>query len=81
MNVRIQFFSRLRAIGGDAELNRELPEGATVSAAFTQLEAEFPKLRDWEGKLLFAVGVEFASCEDVLREGDLLSLMPPVQGG
>ena len=57
--IRVQFFSRLRAIGGDAVLTRDWPEGTLVGEAISLLEAEFPELADWEGKLLLAVGVEF----------------------
>lgn len=81
MTIRVQFFSKLREIAGDSILERAFEEGTTVGEALAGLEREFPKLAGWEGKLLLAVGVEFAGREQVLREGDLLSVMPPVQGG
>jgi molybdopterin converting factor small subunit len=81
VNIRIQFFSRLRQIGGDAVLTRDWPAETDVQTALAYLEKEFPPLADWQSKLLFAVGVEFAQPEQILHEGDLFCLMPPVQGG
>ncbi|MEO7933822.1 MAG: MoaD/ThiS family protein [Chthoniobacterales bacterium] len=81
MTIRIQFFSRLREIGGSAVLEREVAPGTTVGAALAELERDLPKLADWQGKLLLAVGVEFAPHDQILQANDLLSVMPPVQGG
>ena len=77
----MQFFSKLREIGGNEVLERSIRDGATVGEAFAELEGEFPALSGWQGRLLLAVGVEFAKLDQVLQEGDLLSVMPPVQGG
>jgi molybdopterin converting factor small subunit len=77
----VQFFSKLRELTGSSQLERTLATGATVGEALAALESEFPKLAEWEGKILLAVGVEFASRDQVLQDGDLLSVMPPVQGG
>ena len=35
----------------------------------------------WDERLLLAVNAEFANRDSVLREGDEVALMPPVQGG
>ncbi len=41
----------------------------------------FPQLKEAEKTALIAVGLEFATRSSRLREGDVLSLMPPLQGG
>ena len=79
MTIRVQYFSRLRELNGPLAL--ELLDRATVGDALMQLEGRLPLLSDWNGKLLLAVGLEFARRDQVLLENDLLSLMPPVQGG
>lgn len=81
MKVRVQFFSRLLDVAGASLLERELPPGATLGDLLQDLGRDFPRLGDWDSCLLLAVGVEFATRDQPLREGDLVSLMPPVQGG
>ena len=81
MKVTVHVFSFLRQIVGQNELLLELPEGATVADALTQLYARFPRLKEAEKTMLLAVGVEFVSRTSKLGDGDVLSLMPPLQGG
>lgn len=81
MKVTVQFFSFLRSIAGRDELQLELPSTATVADALRQLSAQFPRLREAEKTTLVAVGVEFAGPDAALRDGDVISLMPPLQGG
>ena len=68
-------------MAGRNELTLDLPEGATVADALARLYEEFPRLKEAETTALLAVGVEFATRASQLREGDVLSLMPPLQGG
>ena len=81
MKITIQFFSFLRQMVGQNELTLDLPEGATVADALAQLYAKFPRLKEAEKTVLLAVGVEFTRRASKLRDGDVLSLMPPLQGG
>jgi len=46
-----------------------------------KLFARFPKLAGARNSLLVAVGVDYQGADYVLREGDEVSLFPPVQGG
>ena len=81
MNVEVQFFSRLRDLTGASHLERAVPAGETVGGLLLALYEEFPRLRAWDAHLLLAVGLEFAERGQVLSGGDVVSVMPPVQGG
>ncbi len=81
MNVNVQFFSYFKQLTGTSATSEALPEGATVAELLTALAARFPKLRGGEKSTLVAVGVEYAAKDQVLREGDEVSVFPPVQGG
>lgn len=81
MKITVQVFGFLRSVVGQNELVLELPEGANVADALAQLYGRIPRLQDADKTVLAAVGVEFAKREDALRDGDVLSLMPPLQGG
>ena len=83
MNVRVhvQFFSRLRDLAGESELELEVPERTSVAELLDILYSRAPALRDWDKSILVAAGVEFVGRDYVLQSDDRISIMPPVQGG
>ena len=81
MNVRAEFYSRLKEIIGASALDLSLPENATVNDLFEQLKESYPQMRDFEKSVLFGIGVEFVDPSYVLNAGDVIAIMPPVQGG
>jgi molybdopterin converting factor small subunit len=81
MKVRVLVFSVLRDIVGGDEIEREVPEGSTVGDLIEGMTVEWPKLREWEGRVLMAVDQEYARKDVVLSEGVEVAVMPPVQGG
>jgi MoaD family protein len=81
MKVRAEFYSRLKEIIGARALELSLPENASVNDLFEQLKKSYPKLGDFEKSMLFGVGVEFVDRSHPLNDGDVIAIMPPVQGG
>ena len=81
MTVRVQFFSHLRDVAGASESEAHVPEGASVADLLSVLYGRHPKLRDWESSILIGAGVEFVERDYLLRQGDEIAIMPPVQGG
>jgi len=81
VKITIQLFSFFRQLTGQNDLPLDLPESATVADALTLLHARFPQLKEADKTTLIAIGVEFATRTTKLRDGDVLSLMPPLQGG
>ena len=59
----------------------ELAEGTTVEMLLKKLFELSPGLMAWNRHLLVAAGTEWVDRNYLLRPGDLISLMPPVQGG
>jgi molybdopterin converting factor small subunit len=64
------------AVGGRAQV--ELPDGATVFRLVEQLGLPFEVE---EGVLVAAVNDEVADLQATLREGDVISMFPPLAGG
>ena len=76
MVVRVRLFAALRERAGANELELELPEGARVRDALSQVRA----LTDGV-PVVMAVNQEYAAEDEPLRGGDELALIPPVSGG
>jgi molybdopterin converting factor subunit 1 len=76
MVVRVRLFAALRERAGANELELELPEGARVRDALSQVRALTEGV-----PVVMAVNHEYASEDEPLRGGDELALIPPVSGG
>jgi molybdopterin converting factor small subunit len=77
--IQIQYFARLRDLGGPNLI--ELAEGTTVEGLLNNLFERRPNLEAWNKHLLVAAGTEWVQRDYVIKPGDTISLMPPVQGG
>jgi molybdopterin converting factor small subunit len=77
--VKIQYFSLLRDLNGPDSV--EISEGSTVADLLKALFAQVPGLEAWNKRLLIAAGIEWVPQNYVVRPDDVISLMPPVQGG
>lgn len=77
------FFSILRDLVGADELEEVLPPGREwrVEDLLEKLYAEHGGLRDWDGKILVALDMEYVDRQRVLSDGQEIAIMPPVQGG
>jgi molybdopterin converting factor small subunit len=81
MQVTVQFHSYFKELTGCAESSEMLPDDATLGSLHDQLMARFPKLAAMKKSTLLAVGVDYQTRDYVLKDGDEVSLFPPVQGG
>jgi molybdopterin converting factor small subunit len=81
MQIRVQFYSYFKELTGCAETTEILPTGATLGDLHEQLMARFSKLAAMKKSALLAVGVDYQPRDYVLKDGDEVSLFPPVQGG
>jgi molybdopterin converting factor small subunit len=59
----------------------ELAEGTTVEGLLHRLFQQRPTLEAWKKHLLVAAGTDWVQRDYVIKPGDTISLMPPVQGG
>src|SRR5690242_798303 len=72
MHVRVRLFAGLRERAGTAEVELELPDGAVVGDALTQvarIAGDTP--------VVMAVNHEYADAAAPLHPGDELALIPP----
>jgi molybdopterin converting factor small subunit len=81
MCLKVSFYSYFKDLAGCAETNVTLSAGSTLGDLVKTLSDQFPKLGGMQRSLLMAVGVDYQPRDYVLKEGDVVSLFPPVQGG
>jgi molybdopterin converting factor small subunit len=81
MRIKICFYSYFKDLTGCAETTKNLAEGSSIADLLKQLIEKFPKLAAMQKSALIAVGVEYQNKDYILKEGDEVSLFPPVQGG
>lgn len=81
MRVKVCFYSYFKDLTGCAETVETMPDGSTLDGLCRNLIARFPKLAAMQKSTLIAVGVDYQPRSFVLKEGDKVSLFPPVQGG
>jgi molybdopterin converting factor small subunit len=81
MRVPVHFYSYFKDLTGCAEAAEELPGNKTLADLLKLVFQRFPKLAAMERAMLVAVGVDYQPRDYILKEGDEVSLFPPVQGG
>ena len=81
MRVSVHFYSYFKDLTGCAETAEELTENNTLSDLLKIIFQRFPRLTAMERAMLVAVGVEYKPRDYILKDGDEVSLFPPVLGG
>jgi molybdopterin converting factor small subunit len=81
MRVSVHFYSYFQEMAGCAETTEAMDENNTLTDLLKKVFQRFPKLAAMERAMLVAVGVDYQPRNYVLKDGDEVSLFPPVQGG
>ena len=81
MTVTVQLWGQFARIADQRELRLDLPAGATTGSLLKAIYARWPQLAALDKSLLVAVGLEWVNRDQPLKDGDRVSLAPPVAGG
>ena len=81
MQVKVQFYSYFKDLTGCMELVEPIRPDQTLGELLDDLGHRFPKLGAMRKSILAAVGVDYQTRDYKLKDGDEVSLFPPVQGG
>ena len=79
MKVTVKFFARYREIVGDAEIEVEIDNGATVAGLIAKLVGKYPGFP--ADPYMVAVNAEYVEPDTILHEGDEAAFFPPFSGG
>lgn len=81
IEVAVSFYSFFKDMAGCAGCSEVMPVGSKLADLVGLLSQRFPRLQPMRKSMLLAVGVEYQDGSYVLKNGDEVSLFPPVQGG
>lgn len=82
MKVTVSYYSWFRDHSGVSSEEVEITESAsTLGDLLNAVHKIHPSLKESERSTLMAVGVEYQDANHPLKDGDQVSLFPPVQGG
>jgi molybdopterin converting factor small subunit len=81
MQVAVHFYSYFKDLTGCARTTETLAPGSRIADLMCQLAGRFPQMGPMQKSTLIAVGVDYQTPDYLLRDGDEVSLFPPVQGG
>ena len=81
MKIAVRLFAAARELAGCAEVQVELPQGATVAHLRQELSQQHPAVAELAARSLLAVNAEYAADDAQLAHGDDVALIPPVSGG
>ncbi len=81
INVSVLYFAQLREVRGSTEEGVRIVEGTTIGELLNILEKDEPCLKGFEDSMIFFLNEERAEGDEVLKDGDIVALCPPVSGG
>jgi molybdopterin converting factor small subunit len=81
MTIHVHYWSYFKDIVGSDHSVFEVPPETTLGQLQDRIGQLFPKMAALRGCTLASVGVDYQTAEHPLRDGDQVSLFPPVQGG
>jgi molybdopterin converting factor subunit 1 len=81
MRVKVLYFAAARDLAGTSEEELELEGRADVDGVRASIGALHPALAPHLGVCRFARNERFAEAGEVVLDGDVVAVLPPVSGG
>ena len=81
IQITVKLFAIFQEVFATNEMQINLKSGASVSQIFDRLVSQHPNLEKWRSLTRYAVNLNFAEPQTILKNGDEVALIPPVSGG
>ena len=81
VKVKVKLFAAYQEVFQVPELELEFSEGTQVIAVLEYLLVKKPELEQWRNLTRFGINLEFVEPDRLLKDGDEVVLIPPVNGG
>ena len=79
MKIKVLFFGPTADATGTRSVMRDVPIGIKSSKLLDQVLVDFPELG--RHRLLFSLNQQYATGDEVIRDGDELAIFTAVSGG
>jgi molybdopterin converting factor subunit 1 len=80
MEISVLFFGITKDLVKSSQLQIEVVENSSISNLKSVLKDTFPELENINSYAI-AVNEAYALDENILKEGDIVAIIPPVSGG
>jgi MoaD family protein len=81
MKIKLKPLAFFRQVLGAPELSYEIAEGATAEDLLEDIFRKHPVLEKSRGHVVVTINKTAVMLTETLREGDEVSILPPVSGG
>ena len=81
MNITLKFFGQLRELTGTDTLEIKVKKSASVEDLVWVVGERFPIIREHLKHVSISIDNEYASKDEILQEGNVIGLLPPISGG
>jgi sulfur-carrier protein len=81
IHITVKLFAIFQEVFATDEIPMQLESGTSVSQIFDRLVSQHPHLEKWRSLTRYAINLNFAEPQTILKNGDEVALIPPVSGG
>ncbi len=82
IEIKVMLFANIRDLTGKEELVLQVEDEITVSDALRIIKRSLPVLEKLPiDSFVVAVNMEYVSRNHLLKDGDIIAIIPPVGGG
>lgn len=80
MKVNVLYFSSIKDKLGKQQEEIEF-DGSSIKDFKEKIAQLYPEIKDNLDRVMFAVNEEYVDLDFVVKEGDVIGIIPPVSGG
>ena len=81
IKITLRFFGQLRELAKSDETEIQLKKETNIGDLVWILGERFPNMREHLKVVSFSIDNEYAGKEEVLQDGNIVGLLPPISGG
>ena len=81
MRITVRYFAVVRELTGRIEEDIEIPDDSNGAVLLDRLVESYAPLKEYKPYLRLATDSAFLSLDDMLDDGTVINVIPPVSGG
>ena len=81
MEIRVLLFASLREAAQAREMRLDVPAGSDARTVIRALSLRLPGSTGLLDRSALAINEHYAAGDELLRDGDVVAVIPPVSGG